>query len=456
MDTHGNPVGGAAPQPEASPPELNRIVSVNNRGGASSNIVGKVVFAIAVIAVLTIGGLVTFKRFNADAATRKAEAEAAAKSENKPATVAGRRQFGADGVPTVPASASANGQDVVIGVAPSCADGTPGTIARTPDGQPMLNGQGQPMRFCGDGKMIVPALDTTANAPPIPVSGTQGHATAGQTQTSPKPYVDRYGGDVILSGNSRPERGAGQTDAGDPMNNPFIRAALEGGQAPQRSQTAATTGPAGSVGSLLQPSVAQAVRAAKIGDRNMILPMGRSIECGLSVKIISDLAGLTSCVLTQNVYSDNGRVVLLERGSEATGEYRSVSERGQRRLFVIWTRIKTPNGVVINLDSPGSDSLGTTGLPGLVDNHWWERVGGAFLLSTIKDAIAYKTAEASSGTAGGVVYQNTAAAGDRMAEKVLDSTINIRPTIYKNQGDRGSIYVARDLDFGRVYGLRAQ
>ena len=195
-----------------------------------------------------------------------------------------------------------------------------------------------------------------------------------------------------------------------------------------------------------------------IGDRNMILPKGRSIDCGLSMRLISDLPGLASCVLSQNVYSDNGKVLLLERGSEAEGEYSAGMAQGQKRIFVLWTRIKTPKGVVINLNSPGADDLGTSGLPGAVNNHWWERLGAAVLLTVVQDAIAYKTAQSSNSGTGGTlaVYQNTSQTTNNMAETILASTINIKPTLYKNQGDRGTIYVARDLDFGSVYALRAR
>jgi type IV secretion system protein VirB10 len=193
-----------------------------------------------------------------------------------------------------------------------------------------------------------------------------------------------------------------------------------------------------------------------LGDQNLILPQGRSIDCGLSMRMVSELPGFASCILSQNVYSDNGRVLLLERGSEAFGEYRPPSEPGQTRIFVLWTRIKTPGGVVINLDSPGADSLGTSGLPARVNNHWWKRLGAAVLLSVVQSAFAYKTAQASNTNGAGAVavYQNTSQTGNSLAEKVLDTTINIKPTLYKNQGDRSTIYVARDLDFSSVYALR--
>jgi type IV secretion system protein VirB10 len=172
------------------------------------------------------------------------------------------------------------------------------------------------------------------------------------------------------------------------------------------------------------------------------------------MRLESDLPGLATCVLSQNIFSDNGKVLLLERGSQAVGEYGANMAQGQRRIFVLWTRIETPSGVVINLDSPGADELGTSGLAGRVNNHWWERLGAATLLTLVQDAVGYETAKASNGNAGSyAVLQNTAQSSNNMADLVLQSTIGIKPTLYKNQGDRATIFVARDLDFGSVYGL---
>jgi type IV secretion system protein VirB10 len=55
-----------------------------------------------------------------------------------------------------------------------------------------------------------------------------------------------------------------------------------------------------------------------------------------------------------------------------------------------------------------------------------------------------------------VSFSNTSDAAQEMAAKALENSINIPPTLYKNQGERVAIFVARDLDFRGVYGLERQ
>ncbi|MNW15622.1 Type IV secretion system protein virB10 [compost metagenome] len=51
-------------------------------------------------------------------------------------------------------------------------------------------------------------------------------------------------------------------------------------------------------------------------------------------------------------------------------------------------------------------------------------------------------------------FDNTGDAAKDAATTVLENTIKIPPTLYRNQGGRVGIYVARDLDFSSVYELR--
>ncbi len=199
-------------------------------------------------------------------------------------------------------------------------------------------------------------------------------------------------------------------------------------------------------------STATATRQAEhLPDRNLLLAKGSFIDCVLQTRLDSTVPGMTACVITRNIYSDNGKVLLIERGSTVSGEYRANMSQGQERIFVLWSRIKTPNGIVINLDSPGTDPLGGAGLPGYVETHFWKRFGGAIMLSMVGDVGDWISNKASNSNPNRIQFDNTSDGAQEMATEALRNTINIPPTLYKNQGEKVGIYVAQDLDFASVY-----
>lgn len=202
---------------------------------------------------------------------------------------------------------------------------------------------------------------------------------------------------------------------------------------------------------LLRPTRLEGSRAGILGNRNFIVAMGTSIPCVLETAMSSDQPGFTTCVINRDVLSDNGRVVLMEKGTQVVGEYRGGLQRGQKRLFVLWNRAKTPKGVIVTLASPATDALGRAGVDGHVDTHWWERFGSALLLSIVGDATSYVSSRLQDSD---VDAQGTASAGREAAAIAVEQSINIPPTLMKHQGELVSIFVARDLDFSGVYGLR--
>ena len=192
-----------------------------------------------------------------------------------------------------------------------------------------------------------------------------------------------------------------------------------------------------------------------LGNRSLTLPKGTAFTCALKTKVISAVSGLVGCQVQRNVFSDDGRVLLIERGSHLDGEYRIASVRpGTVRIPVLWTRIRTPLGVTVDIDSPGTGQLGESGIDGYVDNRWGERIGAAMLLSLIDDSVKLVIqGQSNDGNASTIVLPSTTSNTSKLAEKVLDSTINIPPLIYQNQGGIVGIYVARDVDFSSVYEL---
>lgn len=207
---------------------------------------------------------------------------------------------------------------------------------------------------------------------------------------------------------------------------------------------------ADSLPSRLSPTRLTGVSATVLRHQPYLLTMGTLISCVLQTAMDSTLPGFVTCVIPQDVLGKTG-LTLLDRGTKVVGEFKGGVRQGVERLFVVWTRAETPQGVVINLDSPATDPLGRSGLSGEVDRHFWQRFGGALLMTTVDGVIQ---AAVASSAQDGTTTINTGQAQGIIAE-TLRGTINIPPTVRKNQGELVSIFVARDLDFWSVYRVQA-
>ena len=187
--------------------------------------------------------------------------------------------------------------------------------------------------------------------------------------------------------------------------------------------------------------------AGRLPDRDLLITAGTSIPCVLQTAMDSTTPGYVSCVLPRDVYSESGGVVLLQRGARVLGSYQGGLQQGRRRLFVLWTRAVTPDGVTIALASPAADALGRAGFDGVIDTHFRERFGGALLLSLVDDG-AYALMGGDGTRSGAARMPSDAAA------TALQGSIDIPPTLRKAPGSEVTIFVAQDLDFRGVYRLR--
>ena len=205
--------------------------------------------------------------------------------------------------------------------------------------------------------------------------------------------------------------------------------------------------PTTNLDTLRQASAIGQTQARPLPDRNFLITAGSFIPCVLQSAMDSSQPGYVSCIVPRNVYSDNGRVVLMEKGTKIVGEYQGGLNRGQYRLFVLWTRAVTPRGIAIDVASPATDALGRGGVDGRVNNFFWQRFGTALLFSLVEDA-ATVGAEAIGNSA-----SNTTRVPSDAASTILQQNGQIKPVLRKNQGEDVGITVAQDFDFSTVYGL---
>ncbi len=175
-------------------------------------------------------------------------------------------------------------------------------------------------------------------------------------------------------------------------------------------------------------------------DPKTTVTQGTMIPAILETAINTDVPGYVRAVVSSDVRSFDGTRILVPRSSRLIGQYQSGLQAGQKRAYVIWTRLIRPDGVSVALASPASAFDGSGGLPGKVDNHFFQRFGSAMLLSVIGGL----TATAGNGTA--VVLGG----GESAASTALQQGGQISPTVRVRQGEPIRVFTARDLDFSQT------
>jgi len=226
-----------------------------------------------------------------------------------------------------------------------------------------------------------------------------------------------------------------------------IRAA-EGG-VPGPVAGTANAGMAGAGSAAAFASSIGGVGGAPAQARSMVNPSttvteGTLIPAILETAINTDVPGYVRAVVSQDVKSFDGKRVLVPRSSRLIGQYQAGVQQGQKRAYVIWTRLIRPDGVSVSLASPAVAFDGTTGLEGNVSTHFFQRFGSGLLLSVVGSLGAIAT-----GGIGGVIV---AGGAQGAANSAVQSQGQISPTIRVRMGEPIRVFTARDLDFSSVAG----
>lgn len=179
---------------------------------------------------------------------------------------------------------------------------------------------------------------------------------------------------------------------------------------------------------------------------------GKIIRGVTESAINSDLPALVRGHVTEDVYAEDGERILISNGSRLIGQYRSGGLRnGDTRVFIVWTRVISPDGVSVDIGSAGSDELGEAGMTGNVDNHYLKRFGSATLMTIISAGTANMGVNSNDQYNSKAVYRQALSQSfANSANQEFAQNASIKPTIRIPQGTPISIIVNKDISFDSV------
>ncbi len=279
---------------------------------------------------------------------------------------------------------------------------------------------------------IVPPQLPTAQPAPIIEQGGSGPSNELLRQRIRSPMVISGGG----GGPGLLDSLTGETPVGDDPNSQFASSVYS-----SRSEKAVAT---------------------SIGNRRRVVAEGRLIQAVLETAINTDLPGNIRAIVSRDVFPEAGNDPIIPKGSRLVGRYNSSILGGQKRVFVVWTRLIRPDGVDVQVNSPLVDQIGQAGVEGSVDTKFAQIFSRAALVSIVSIAVAAVVDEITGDeitttTSGGDTTTNTTATSEAtieslerfgsIAERYLEQFINVEPTIIVDQGSVVNVLLQRDLIF---------
>ena len=173
---------------------------------------------------------------------------------------------------------------------------------------------------------------------------------------------------------------------------------------------------------------------------------GSIIAASLITGINSDLPGLVTAQVTENVYdSVTGQTLLIPQGARLIGSYDSVIAFGQSRALLVWQRIILPDGSSVQIDNlPATDAAGYAGLEDEVDYHTWQLLKGV-ALSTLLGVGTQIGTSANESNLVRALQQSTQQNVNQAGQRITEKNLNIQPTITIRPGWPLRVVVHKDL-----------
>jgi type IV secretion system protein TrbI len=185
------------------------------------------------------------------------------------------------------------------------------------------------------------------------------------------------------------------------------------------------------------------------GPRHPILE-GTIIDTVLTNRLDGSASAPVNCLVTNPVFSHDGRHVLIPAGSRILGETKPVESFGEDRLAVSFNRLVMPDGRTYGLDQfMGLNEIGDAGLRDRVNRHYRSTFGASAAVGLISGLAQFLGTGAFGRGDGDRTLVITGGLGDAASQataQTMNRFLNRPPNITIREGHRVKVYVTSDFE----------
>jgi type IV secretion system protein VirB10 len=178
------------------------------------------------------------------------------------------------------------------------------------------------------------------------------------------------------------------------------------------------------------------------------LKAGTMIPAALQTALDTGRPGPVLATVTAPVFDTvTGTILLLPQGTKLLGRQGGDSRYGEKRAYLIWTRLILPNGKSLTLeDEQATDPGGATGLPGRVDRRLLQ-LGGAVLAGAAVTTLGELARDRDDDDGGFWPGAGAAASieASQVGARLIDRELSVKPTIRVRAGSPVRVLLTRDL-----------
>ena len=174
-------------------------------------------------------------------------------------------------------------------------------------------------------------------------------------------------------------------------------------------------------------------------------------------RLVGEFAGPVKAEIASDIFSRDGKHLLIPRGTVALGDAKRVGTANQKRMDVSFHRMILPDGRGVVLEKMiALDQAGETALSGKVNRHLVSTFGTAALLGGLAGFSQIGSGSAYTGTGLDAYRQGVASNIGQQGQTLLQQGLNRPPDITVPEGKILMIYLSDDLHLPEFVPVRKE